>query len=110
VKPLISQFHLFSLPTLGENFGHVIAEAFAAGRPVLISDQTAWRGLEAAGAGWDLPLDQPGRFQETLQKCIDMNQEEFDGLCRTVQEYLPNSMDTNAVLNAYRELFGLPPR
>ena len=37
---------LFFLPTLGENFGHVIFEALAAGCPILISDQTPWRNLE----------------------------------------------------------------
>lgn len=33
---------LFAFPTRGENFGHVIFEALAAGTPVLISDQTPW--------------------------------------------------------------------
>ena len=54
---------LFFFPAHGENYGHVIAEAMAAGCPVLISDQTAWRNLEEKGAGWDLPLDAPGRFR-----------------------------------------------
>ena len=51
------------LPTRGENFGHAIFESLAVGVPVVISDQTYWRQLEADGAGWDLPLDQPERFR-----------------------------------------------
>ncbi len=39
-------YHIFVLPTLGENYGHVIYEALSAGDPTLISDQTPWRGLE----------------------------------------------------------------
>ena len=50
---------LFFLPTRGENFGHVIAEALSVGTPVLISDQTPWRKLAAVGLGHDLPLAVP---------------------------------------------------
>jgi glycosyltransferase involved in cell wall biosynthesis len=40
------------LPSHQENFGVVVAEALAAGRPVLISDQVnIWRDIKAAGAG-----------------------------------------------------------
>ncbi len=53
----MAQHDLFFLPTLGENFGHAIVEALWAGCPVLISDQTPWRDLESAGAGWDLPVE-----------------------------------------------------
>jgi glycosyltransferase involved in cell wall biosynthesis len=62
---------LFLFPTLGENFGHVILEALLAGCPCLISDQTPWRGLEAARAGWDLPLARMSAFSEALQWCAD---------------------------------------
>src|SRR5208283_1031370 len=48
VARLFSQYHLFYCPTLGENYGHVISEALAAGCPALISDRTPWRGLEPA--------------------------------------------------------------
>lgn len=49
--------HALLMPTTHENFGHAVVEAWAHGRPVLLSDQTPWRNLAAAGLGWDLPLD-----------------------------------------------------
>lgn len=58
---------LFFLPTRGENYGHVIAEALAVGTPVLISDQTPWRGLEMRKLGFDLPLDNQAKFVEAIE-------------------------------------------
>ncbi|RXH30982.1 hypothetical protein XH99_11350 [Bradyrhizobium nanningense] len=41
--------------TLRENFGNVVPEALAVGRPVLISQRLAWRDLETQGIGFFLP-------------------------------------------------------
>lgn len=73
VQEVISGHDVFFLPTLGENFGHVILEAWSAGVPVLISDQTPWRDLEKKGIGWDVPLEQPGKFLEILEIAATMN-------------------------------------
>ena len=51
---VISTFGLydaFVFPTLGENFGHVIAESLASSCPVICSDQTPWTPVLEAGGG-----------------------------------------------------------
>lgn len=53
---------LFFLPTMGENFGHVISEALSVGTRVLISDQTPWRDLSKFGFGDEFPLSDQGAF------------------------------------------------
>ena len=61
--------HALLMPTTHENFGHAVVEAWAHGRPVLLSDQTPWRGLSEADLGWDVPLEKTlwvGRMQEAL--------------------------------------------
>lgn len=63
----LSQYDLFFLPTLGENYGHVIAESLQAGTPVLISDQTPWRDLMAKGLGADLPLNGIEHFKRYIE-------------------------------------------
>ncbi len=43
---------LFVLPTLSENFGIVVAEALAAGTPVLTTQAAPWQALQDHGCGW----------------------------------------------------------
>lgn len=64
----VADYELFFLPTLGENFGHVIAEAVLAGARLLISDQTPWRGLAAFNVGYDLPLHDIKEFVRAIEQ------------------------------------------
>lgn len=43
---------LFVLPTLNENFAMTVAEALAAGTPVISTKGAPWAGLEQEGCGW----------------------------------------------------------
>jgi glycosyltransferase involved in cell wall biosynthesis len=43
---------VFVLSTLNENFGLTVAEALAAGTPVISTKGAPWRGLETKGCGW----------------------------------------------------------
>lgn len=105
VRSTMSNYDLFFLPTLGENFGHVILEAMTAGCPVLISDQTPWRNLEAKGVGWDLPLDQPEAFRTVLQRCVDMDNKEHSRWSRRAREYGLACSNDEAAIEANRALF-----
>ncbi|MFZ1686122.1 MAG: glycosyltransferase [Flavobacteriales bacterium] len=73
VPDLLAGYHALFMPSQGENFGHTMAEALAAGLPLLISDRTPWRGLQEKMAGWDLPLDHPAAFTGVLNELMDMS-------------------------------------
>jgi glycosyltransferase involved in cell wall biosynthesis len=93
----LSDFFLF--PTLGENFGHVIIEALAAGCPPIISDTTYWTTLEERGIGWDLPLHDETKWIDVLQHCVDMTALEHDRLsenCRVFAEGIYSSTTETA--------------
>lgn len=105
VLETIRKYHLFLLPTRGENFGHAILEALSAGRPVLISDQTPWRNLEEAKAGWDLPLSDPGQWLKKLEEAASWDQEEFDSWCQGAQEYARAHTNTAELIEKYKKMF-----
>lgn len=68
VPTIMRSNDMFFLPTHGENFGHVIAEALSMGTGVLISDQTPWRDMAALGLGDDISLSRPERFVEVIER------------------------------------------
>lgn len=105
VQDVMSAHDLFFLPTLGENYGHVISEALLAGLPVLIADTTPWRNLEADGLGWDLPLSDPRLFAEKIDCCARMPREERQRWREHVQRTAQDKMFDSDVIKSNRELF-----
>ena len=101
----ISQYHVFVLPTLGENFGHAIFEALSAGRPVLISDQTPWLQLEKNKVGWDIPLNNPLSFMQKVEEAAEWNQEEFDAYAKSAWAYTQAFIKTTELKQKYIQLF-----
>lgn len=53
---LYQRADLFILPSFTENFGVVVAEALAAGVPVITTKGTPWEGLEPHRCGWWVDL------------------------------------------------------
>jgi glycosyltransferase involved in cell wall biosynthesis len=101
----LREHDLFFLPTLGENFGHIILEAFCAGCPVLISDQTPWRDLEEKGVGWDLPFDQPELFREVLQRFAGMENAEYIKWSERARAYGLGVSRNDETVEQNRQLF-----
>jgi glycosyltransferase involved in cell wall biosynthesis len=105
VRRVFAEHDLFLFPTLGENYGHVICEALASGCPVLISDQTPWRNLEAEGVGWDIPLGETQRFRSVLQQCVNSDGEWFAALSERAMNYAAKRASAPETIDANREMF-----
>ena len=102
---ILARHHIFAIPTRGENFGHAIFEALKAGKPVLISDQTPWKGLVNLKAGWDLPLDKKEQFLDALQQAIGFDQQEYDKWCRAAWQHVNDFVTKSDLKTAYYKLF-----
>lgn len=100
------QYHALVLPTLGENFGHAIFESMISGVPVLISDQTPWRDLEAAHAGWDIPLSMPEKFSEKIAELLAMDQTQHqlwrEGARKKAEDFLKRADFKTKYLKLFR--------
>lgn len=93
---------LFFLPSRGENYGHVVAEALEAGLRLLISDRTPWRGLEAEGVGHDLPLHDQGAFVRAIEAEAATISGAEDPL--KLRHYLERALNVNEAVDANRQL------
>ena len=102
---MIREHDLFVLPTKGENFGHSIFEALSNGRPVIISDQTPWRGLEAAGAGYVLSLDDRDGFHRAISSYAAMDQPQLTASCRAAWDHCRAWLEEHSSKKAYIEIF-----
>ncbi len=105
VLETLSGYDFFFLPTRGENFGHVIIEALTAGLPVVISDNTPWKNLQEKRAGWDISLnDWPG-FMSALDRCAEMEQEEYLTYSMSATNYAKAITWENGDMASHRETF-----
>lgn len=68
---------LFVLPSYSENFGIVIAEALAAGLPVITTHGTPWSEINQHKAGWWVELTQPA-VMAALSNAFALSQKELD--------------------------------
>jgi glycosyltransferase involved in cell wall biosynthesis len=105
VVSTLAKHHVLLLPTHGENYGCVICEALTAGCPVIISDQTPWRGLAGAGVGWDISLDNRQGLVGALQECVDMAPDVFDGFSKRARTYAEVHLNDPAPAEQHRQLF-----
>lgn len=105
VPEILSRAHALFMPSVGENFGHTMLEALTAGRPLLISDRTPWKDLEAASAGWDIPLEEPQRFEEVLNALLAMDQENFEKLIAGSFALARRSLDDPTAKEGYIRMF-----
>jgi glycosyltransferase involved in cell wall biosynthesis len=98
-------YDLFLFPTLGENFGHVIAESLHAGTPVLLSEGTPWNDLETSGAGWILPLANPSAFTEKIEELAAMPVDARAAMRRRTRDYVLLKCADEFIIGSNRKMF-----
>ncbi|OGT31742.1 MAG: hypothetical protein A3E87_02030 [Gammaproteobacteria bacterium RIFCSPHIGHO2_12_FULL_35_23] len=82
-----SQYDVFLFLTHGENFGHVILEALAAGCPVLLSQATPWKNLEQNGAGWCYHEEDFAAITAKLKELVAYDQAQYQQLINNAKAY-----------------------
>lgn len=104
---LLARSHLLALPSYQENFGVAVAEALAAGLPVVVSDQVALsREVAEAGAGAVVPVDRPDRLAEAIDALFDEPRRRRDGAAarRLVEERFSSAVLGRELEALYRRI------
>jgi glycosyltransferase involved in cell wall biosynthesis len=104
---LLRSADLFVLPSYYENFGIAVAEAMAAGIPVVISDQVhIWREIEQAQAGW-VSTCTVSALTEQLRSALQSDQERqqrgANARIHALHHYSWNAI-AQQMITAYREI------
>ncbi len=105
IQAEIHKHDLFVLPTFGENFGHAIFEAFLAGRPVLISDQSPWNNLKEKNRGWDIPLEREPEYSDAIKKAVTSDQTEWNTKCKAAWEFADQFKKQTRTKEEYHKIF-----
>lgn len=105
LSKVYANVHFGFLPTLGENFGHAVFDGFAAAKPMIISDKTPWLSLASQKIGWDIPLENPAKWQEIIQFCVDMPQNVYDEWAENAWQFARNFAKQPELVADYYRLF-----
>lgn len=101
----LENYHALFLPTQNENYGHIIVEALQHARPVVLSDQTPWRGLREEGVGFDIPLSDKQAFAEAIAALAALDQVRFDAMSISCRDYISKKLNTEKIKEHYLRLF-----
>lgn len=107
VLEILSGYDVFLFPTLGENYGHVIAEAMAAGTVPVISDETPWLDLEKHNAGYALKLNNLNAFKDVLTSLAKEDEESFRLRVDCCKDYIDKHNRDSINNSGYKKIFGI---
>jgi glycosyltransferase involved in cell wall biosynthesis len=105
IPTLLKRYDVFTLLSEGENFGHAILEAFAAGCPVIISNRTPWNNLETQHIGWDVDLSDAQEINRTFIKAITMNPNEYQRWSKNAVDFAVKFSENPELLQSNIRLF-----
>jgi glycosyltransferase involved in cell wall biosynthesis len=104
---LLANAHVFVLPSYSENFGIVVAEAMAWGRPVIASTGTPWQEVSDVDAGWWVKPEEDA-IADALAEALGKGREELDAMGAKGRALVERSYAWEApaakLLGAYEEL------
>jgi glycosyltransferase involved in cell wall biosynthesis len=100
---------VFVLPSYSENFGIVVAEAMAWGRPVIATTGTPWKEVAEVGAGWWVAPEED-TLAKALAEAMDKRPQELEAMGAKgralVEERYTWVAPAERLVSAYSELIG----
>jgi glycosyltransferase involved in cell wall biosynthesis len=104
---IIPDHDFFVLPSLGENFGHVVTEALSASCPVIVSNQTNWNAIEERSAGYVLPLETAEVWINKMNELVLMDEERHAILRAGAKQFADEIFKSSKELELARNYFNV---
>lgn len=102
----MQQFQVFILPSKSENFGHALAEALSAGKPIITSVNTPFAGIESYGCGKAVTeQEMHTQLKAAIEQYAAMGATEFHQQVTATQSYAELKFKNTDVLKRYYSLF-----
>lgn len=108
VQKALSNYHFLFLPTLHENYGHVIIEALTSGCGLILSSNTPWRNLKDKNIGYDIDLKDEMNFIEAINECLSLNQEQYNQVRNNCYSFVMNNINPTKDINNTKLIFSTP--
>ncbi|MGN6605074.1 MAG: glycosyltransferase [Ginsengibacter sp.] len=105
VKEVLQETHVFVLPSKSENFGHALYEALSAGRPLITSFTTPWKGLLEAKAGLNVSENDVAALENAIHFFAQMSGEELQKWSEAAHAYAERKVDVEEIRGEYGSLF-----
>jgi glycosyltransferase involved in cell wall biosynthesis len=93
------------LPSFSENFGVVVAEALAAGVPVIATTGTPWSGLRDRGCGWWVAPN-PASLAQALTEATRLPDRDRDAMGRRGRRYAQEAFSWQGIGATTADVYG----
>lgn len=105
VHKTLSNYHFLFLPTLHENFGHVIIEALTSGCGLILSNNTPWNNLKEKKIGYNIDLKDNSTFINAINECLNLNQEHYNHVRNNCYSFVTENINQTKDINDTRLIF-----
>lgn len=105
---LLREADLFILPTHSENFGIAVAEALAAGTPVITTKGAPWDGLESRDCGWWTEIDAKA-ISAALADATSLSDRERTAMGRRGRAWVAEAFGWESIADRMLEAYRLIP-
>ena len=102
-QEILQENHFLVLMTKGENFGHIIYESLAAGRPVIISEKTPWSDIEHLNIGY-LSNFEDNNLLDIFEGLINIDDESYRTMCYDAKKYAKDFFESNDFFRKYNQM------
>ena len=106
VPEIMAAYDAFIFPTLGENYGHVIAESLSAGCIPVVADTTPWLDLNEKGCGYVCPLRDKAAFAAAINELAAMSETDIKVMRDKCYDYISTVNEESVADSGYRRIFG----